>query len=287
MVKQTRRTESVMTAVRRAFALDAPRNNKEVKIEESVKLLDPDIEAMALSFHASIVEHDDKRDPEAKEAISTWEMKRVARELLLSVDDVLAAKNIFDRYDENHDGLLEIPEFEAAIMKLMDVPCLVPEQKLGYWWHKNTREGKNPEIDFPDFVRWISANGFHQDWLLRDSERCIRKYAKQYGVSAELVENVKHVFDTHDIHKCGMVSIAQFTTILRKAFRLQPDQELPASRVRYFWKEMTKDDSDTVMFHAFLVWWLKSVNQLGDLDLKPEMFYQQFRQVHSQQKMMD
>jgi len=191
---------------------------------------------------------------------------KLAYELNMSLDDVRLVKSIFDTYDDDGSGSLEPDEFEQLVTTLLEHNFTDGNEArdrakafAGWcWWETNGTDGDRPAtIGFHDFLKWYSSNGFKEDMLLSDTERHLRKLAKDNDISANYVDSIKHAFDSFDTDKSGAVDISEFRQVLHRVLRMPPHTELPWSRVQYFWSEIDADGSGTVVFEEFLQWYVK------------------------------
>eukprot|EP00811_Abedinium_folium_P005760 NODE_15300_length_1057_cov_10.812903.p1 GENE.NODE_15300_length_1057_cov_10.812903~~NODE_15300_length_1057_cov_10.812903.p1 ORF type:complete len:272 (+),score=61.60 NODE_15300_length_1057_cov_10.812903:93-818(+) len=208
--------------------------------------------------------------------ISIREISRLIRQLCMSVSEAMKVKELFDLHDGSGDGLLRLHEFEAAIIQLLKQQC--QEDNAGtaedYWWDSGRHE-----MTFADLLKWMSTNGFHEALLLTASQKQIRHFARAYNTSPDLVEKVQKIFDIYDADHSGSVTIDGFQKVLEMALNMAPKQKLPQSRVHFFWNEIDPDQSGTVTFEEFLVWWLKFGSGGGESWLQPELFYRQFKPI--------
>lgn len=220
------------------------------------------------------------------DTVNGWELHQIAQDLQMSVDDVLLVKSVFDSFDDNQSGTLDIDEFEMAVDKLLQLQLreqMVAKERVKsmcewYWWDGD-KDGSGT-IDFREFLRWYSSNGFNEDLLLTEQQRALRKIAKQHNVSADYVETIKRCFDSIDQDKSNEVDINEFKQILYKALKVPLNFELPASRVAYFWSEIDTDGSGQAGFEEFFSWWVKYFDASGGSRQMPfEAFYKQVRRI--------
>lgn len=216
-----------------------------------------------------------------------WELHQIALELSMSVDDVLLVKSVFDMFDDDKNGTLDIEEFELAVYKLLQLQLrdqMVPADRIKsmcewYWWDGDKDNYRT--IDFREFLRWYSSNGFNEDLLLTEQQRTLRKIAKHHKVSPDYVEHIKRCFDLIDTDHSNELNISEFKQVLYKALKVPMHLELPPSRVQYFWAEIDTDGSGQAGFEEFFAWWLKYFDHKpGARDEMPfESFYKQIRRV--------
>lgn len=224
----------------------------------------------------------------ATSSLDVWELRQAARELNMSIEDVRLVKYVFDSFDVDGSGTLDLDEFEQAVVKLLQLqlqePSLAPERAKAIcswcWWDA---DGDNSgSITFREFLKWYCSNGFKEDLLLTENEQWLRSMAKKYKVNPNYVETIKRCFDTYDTDHSGEVDVDEFKQVLYKALKIPTNLELPASRIAYFWGEVDGDGSGSVVFEEFLQWWLRyfdgvTSGQQGELPF--EGFYRQVRRL--------
>lgn len=226
--------------------------------------------------------------------LGRWELHQVARELQMSIDDVLLVKNVFDSFDEDRSGSLDITELGQAVTRLLQVqhrdPTLSTERVKAmcewYWWDGGKSKDDAGTISFMEFLKWYSSNGFSEDLLLTASERWLRGLAKKYGQTPEYVEVIKRCFDLYDEDGSGTVEFQEFRLILHKVLRVPSHLELPPSRIQYFWTEIDTDGSGSVEFEEFISWWLRYFDERDQhrsaVAMPFEVFYKQIRRMGPQ-----
>merc|ERR1719443_2673445 len=72
------------------------------------------------------------------QAVEGWQLFNISRDLNIAIDDVKSIKFIFDKYDTNGSGLLEIDEFEQVLHTLLDIKPKegVPKNLLESGWNE-------------------------------------------------------------------------------------------------------------------------------------------------------
>jgi len=207
------------------------------------------------------------------ETVCEWTVVRLARELNIPLEDVRLAKSFFDKIDCNHDGALDIEEFEQVALKyvrhqLGDVSKECVTALCSEHWDKGDRD-HDGFMSFCEFLLWYSANRFLDDFVVTPEARYCRHLAQKYKVSSKYVERFKQTFDHLDRDASGNIEIEEFKEILHKLWRIAPDMELPSSRVQYFWSEVDRDGNGTISFEEFLHWW---VGRGGNLTAYDEFY---------------
>eukprot|EP00439_Symbiodinium_sp_Y106_P037848 s5498_g4.t1 len=166
------------------------------------------------SQHSSEEAHSFARIISAEKASETrtfalWELYKLAREENLSVEEVVRMKQLFDDFDEDHGGTLDIGEFENVALQLLATQLGNTTQaqerarKLCEGNFKLMDSDGSGEVDFHEFLRWYSSRCFSESLLLSDSEREIRELAKTYGLDVHIVDKVKEYFDAADTNGSG------------------------------------------------------------------------------------
>lgn len=181
---------------------------------------------------------------------------RLAASYNLDPMQVMEARNIFDSYDTDQQGALDDQEFQSMLWSVLkerypdiqDVPedlfCRVDESRDG-------------QVDFEEFLQWITTQSFREELLLPVEQQWIRQVARTFEMPIPEVEAVKRTFDHFDSDKSGSIDYAEFMMILSQLLRTPKHTELPANRVHAFWREIDTDGSGTVDFEEFLPWYLR------------------------------
>jgi len=232
---------------------------------------------------------DEKTKELVADTVEQWNIYQIARDLSMSVDDCLLVKSVFDSFDTDVSGALDHEEFEQAVLKLLQLQLRdssvsierVRSMSEWYWWDGDS--DNSGSIDFKEFLKWYSSNGFHEDLLLTENQREMRRIAKHHGVNPDYVDTIKRYFDAYDSDKSGEVDQDEFRQVLHKALKMPGNLELPPSRVQYFWSEIDRDGSGKVIFEEFLDWWLKHFDASSSCKQKQQLpfedFYKQVRRM--------
>lgn len=223
------------------------------------------------------------------DAMQGWELVQLASQLQMSVDDVLLLKSVFDNYDSEQSGTLDNEEFEAAVVKILQLQLhddTISRERIKSmsdwcWW--DGEKHASGRIDFREFSSWFASNGFSEDLLLSEDKRKLRQMAKRYNVAPDYVENVKKNFDICDRDQSGEVEPEEFREIVFRCMKVPPalQCEIPQSRVQSFWSEIDTDGSGKITFSEFFAWWLRYYEkaETSVADMPFETFYKRVRRV--------
>lgn len=225
-------------------------------------------------------------------AIPLWQLHKLARDMNMSLEKVVEAKEIFDAHDEDRSGRLSFEEITRVIETLMErqvsdnatvqqrIQSGQSKQLLNQWLRYVPQD--NLDLDFEDFLLWYSCTGFMTDLLVDEKEKRIRTLAKVNGLDAMCMDRVRRSFTSFDLDRSGEVDEEEFENVLREVMNIPPHLQIPPSRIRFFWKEIDEDDSGKASFHEFLNFWLcrfgKSAGHKGQL-LSIEDYYRSTRRM--------
>jgi len=220
----------------------------------------------------------------------TMEFLLIARDMSMSVDDVLMLKKTFDSFDVKEDGKLDLPEFVAAVKELLKMHVqgepnhdrILSMCSLAFSDKDDLfgDEDGSGYIDFREFVQWYFAHGFSEELLVVSEDAVsVRKLSRTYHVSIEYVENIKKFFDECDDDKTGELVMSEFQTVLQKCLHVPSGCDISPNRVQYFWSQIDTDSSGSITFGEFLAWWLKYFDESQQSDLPFESFYGQIRRM--------
>jgi len=199
-----------------------------------------------------------------------WELHKLAREENMAVEEVVRMKGIFDSFDEDRTGTLDIGEFENVAMRLLSTQLENTNQvqerarTLCERSFAMMDADGSGEVDFQEFLRWYSSRCFSESLLLSDTEREIRSMAKSYGLDVQTVDKVKEYFDAADTDGSGHIQYPEFCEVLPKLLKIPAGMELPENRYKYFWREADLNHDHNMVFQEFLQWWLKHVTMETD-----------------------
>lgn len=194
--------------------------------------------------------------------ISVAELRKLAFAKGMSMDDVYLVREVFESYDQDRSGSLDIKEFDQAVSKLLlmqlgEEASLERIESLTSWHWWDSDVDKTGAISFKEFLNWYASNGFNQEMLTSENHKEIRKMAQQHDIKEETVETIKKIFDSCDEDGSGEVGPDEFKHILHKCLKVPQGGWVPPSRVQYFWSQIDLDGSGEISFPEFFRWWLR------------------------------
>ncbi|CAE7822433.1 unnamed protein product [Symbiodinium sp. CCMP2592] len=91
---------------------------------------------------------------------STKNVRDVARTLGINLLDIERYKRVFDSYDKNKSGVIEMAEFRLMVNRLLKVPAghHLPASVVKSFWNMADSDG-NGHIDFPEFCEFYLTLG--------------------------------------------------------------------------------------------------------------------------------
>jgi len=221
-----------------------------------------------------------------QESEACWgklQFRRVSRDLGCPLDTSKDARGLFDlytNYDQTRDldyrqfGEVVVHILESTGQKLSEEDM---KTKIEVSWREADRN-YNGKVDFDEFAIWYSSWGFQQELLLSPQQILSRDFAKKYDLSIPDVDSVQAKFHLFDEDGSGVIEFHEFEKLLYKLMKVPRGQELPANRLKHFWKEIDTDGSGGVDFEEFLQWYMKYFDMRGNSAFSPiEQLYQSVR----------
>jgi len=209
------------------------------------------------------------------------ELGPIARQLEIPMEDVLLARSVFNQFNQDGSGSLQVAAFEAAALELLRVQGW-PEGTIA----EHLREvgaqlrdlASGSSLDLQGFLKWY-CRGLNEGLRFTDGQR-LAELASQHGVSEDYVCDLKRCFDTCSADRPGYIGLGEFAQLLQRALRVPPHLEFPLSRARLFWTELCGGSSQRIRFEAFLRWWVRYFQEdmLGG-EAPFEAFYGQVRRI--------
>mmetsp|Transcript_5897 Transcript_5897/g.9476 ORF Transcript_5897/g.9476 Transcript_5897/m.9476 type:complete len:331 (-) Transcript_5897:78-1070(-) len=134
-------------------------------------------------------------------------------------------------------------------------------------------------MDVMEFANWFSLVAFREELMLTQEQCVYRKYAREFGVSIDVVDDTRQFFrmfdDTEDD---GNIDYDTFKKVVHKLMKIPANCTLPESRLSYFWSEIEQDDQGEVQFGHFLAWWLKYFDG-NEKEMPFETYYKHVRRL--------
>eukprot|EP00930_Biecheleria_cincta_P047127 TRINITY_DN32610_c0_g1_i1.p1 TRINITY_DN32610_c0_g1~~TRINITY_DN32610_c0_g1_i1.p1 ORF type:complete len:548 (-),score=112.24 TRINITY_DN32610_c0_g1_i1:39-1682(-) len=140
---------------------------------------------------------------------------------------------------------------------------------------------RSRSIKFLEFALWYARHGFMENVLLTNAQREVRTLARKYGLPIIEVEQYKKTFDRVDEDKSGSIEEVEFNKCLDQLIKVPAHCELPASRVKQFWKEADVNQDGSVNFEEFLVFYNRyfRITKNGSATCPFEEYYRGIRRV--------
>jgi len=223
------------------------------------------------------LEHPDQYGRGRKE-MTVFEAHELASRFNLPSGHVTQAWKLFKRYDRHERGLLGVFEYQMLLRAVLrerypsarDVPRELFE-----------RLSEDEEVDFTEFLTWITRNSFSEYLLLTPGQREIRSIARKFNRPVHEVESIKHQFDRFDGNGSGSIEYREFAELLSLLLGVTDASTLAESRIRSFWRELDDNGSGEIDFSAFIPWYITyfdvARSQQGSSPL--EEFYRKIRPV--------
>jgi len=200
---------------------------------------------------------------------------------------VSQAHDLFSQYAEpqdlgfsSHDALVEGKLGHDSFRKILcnlteiNVPEELPKSLL-HGVFGATSKNIDEEIDFTEFLLWFSRHGFSEMILCSKKQREIRELARKHGLTVPEIDVYKKAFDSFDGDGSGHIEIGEFEHLLHQLMKLPVHTQIPPKRLRQFWAETDIDQSGSICFEEFVVFYRK---YFGRNSHEPaEAFYRSIR----------
>mmetsp|Transcript_75886 Transcript_75886/g.230026 ORF Transcript_75886/g.230026 Transcript_75886/m.230026 type:complete len:292 (-) Transcript_75886:16-891(-) len=209
------------------------------------------------------------------------ELQPLARQLQMPIQEVLLARAIFLRYEQDCCGYMDIADFHDAAVDVLRSENKYDEvvvQRLQAVSAQQQNRECISEISLQEFITWYSV-GLNEGLVLTENWR-LRELARKHGVSADSVIHLKQCFDASSTDRCGSLVLSEFPQLMQRALKVPANQEFPQSRARSFWTEMGLATAGRLAFDDFVAWWVRYFRDVGPGDEALfEAFYGQVRRI--------
>lgn len=205
---------------------------------------------------------DEKNDDDdnSERELTHFQAFDLAQQLCLPMGQVTDAWRQFKRYDSRNRGRLSLSEFQLLIRSTLrdryPRACDIPRELL----RRRPGDGKDVDIDFPEFLTWLSQHAFSEALLITPEKQLLRAKARELEVSIPLVENIRELFDEFDSDSDGVIEYREFCSLFSK---LMACQSIPDSRILTFWMQIQGSSSGNCCFDVFLSWYLRFFDSTG------------------------
>merc|ERR1712003_21752 len=86
-------------------------------------------------------------------------------------------------------------------------------------------------------------------------EREIRKVAREQNIPILDVERIRKMFEEFDVDGSDEIEEAEFRHILYRLWNVKDVSDVPVKRLHRLWRELDTDNSGSIGFTEFLVWY--------------------------------
>ncbi|CAJ1409243.1 unnamed protein product [Effrenium voratum] len=182
------------------------------------------------------------------------------------VKDQGELKRIFDFYDKDGSGLIDVEEFIPLLNRVLKQP--EPMNKTEVWkiWDDIDQDGSG-QISFEEFQGWY-CGAFHLDgnpdrteFITQNDvpahEAMIRNIAKKLGLDFFKVDSLWTRFCHADLDANGCLDYSEFACLIQRELAPSGNPVVPDKVVQKFWIEIDADKSGVVSFGEFAAWYMK------------------------------
>jgi len=212
------------------------------------------------------------------------DVAQVSKDLNCPLDTTKDAKSLFDRYanSDGRQGSLDRQKFGEIVEQILkttgqQLSEADMKKKVEVSWREADRNYSG-KLDWDEFAIWYSSWGFQQELLLSPKKIRNRNFAKKYKLSVVDADAVRAKFLSFDEDGSGTIEFPEFQKLLSKLMKIPRGQELPANKIKHFWREIDIDGSGDVCFDEFLQWYIKYFDMNGNSEISPiEQLYKSVR----------
>jgi len=183
----------------------------------------------------------------------------LAKKYTVPIEEVKQKHMEFLKLDADNTGELSRPEFEEAIREHCKIPegQEIPEHLVSSFWEGVDKDGDG-SLDFEEYLFWVMSHEYTSDWVVLDeTERALRSVAHRYSFDLVDVERVRRVFDFFDKDKSGFIDQGEFRECVCKLLGAKQISDVPANKLKRYWREVDTDCSGSVSLEEFVVWYMR------------------------------
>lgn len=178
-------------------------------------------------------------------------------------------------HDSSGEGKLGLDGFSQILCDLtgIDNPEELPQHLLQRFPCATNQADQ--VIGFNDFLLWFCRYGFSETILCPKKQRDLRDLARKHGLTVPEIELYKSSFDSFDEDCSGEIEFDEFEKLLRALMKFPSHIQFPPQRLRQFWFEMDVDQSGSIGFEEFVIFYNKYFGRGSDEPA--ESFYRSVR----------
>jgi len=181
--------------------------------------------------------------------ISYGEALSLSIDLDIPIERVARASLIFARHDRRN-----IPDDQAeAICREMHKVLYTGATKMPQHLISSCVSGLSGRARFRDTLKAMSQHCGPASFVPSEAQRT-RDLARQWGVTAAEVEDLKDTFERFDTNRTGHLDFNQFKSLLHLLMKVPTTVEIPDARALKYWKEIESSNQGKIGFEGFFSW---------------------------------
>eukprot|EP00930_Biecheleria_cincta_P071290 TRINITY_DN58803_c0_g1_i1.p1 TRINITY_DN58803_c0_g1~~TRINITY_DN58803_c0_g1_i1.p1 ORF type:complete len:356 (-),score=52.99 TRINITY_DN58803_c0_g1_i1:3-1070(-) len=165
----------------------------------------------------------------------------------------------FQGMDANGDGVLSFEEFEVAVQKRYNLADQEDAEglDLAKQWKMGDRVGSN-SVTFEGFLLWNFGSHFTEQLAITDdTDRKLRKLARELEISYEEIDRIKRSFEKFDTDNSGFIDKVEFKTVVLDMFGARSSGDFLQKRLQLCWEEADMYKTGEIDLEAFVRWYVK------------------------------
>lgn len=162
----------------------------------------------------------------------------------------------FQSIDVNGDGVLSFNEFKVAVQKRYNLAGEETAEglDLARQWKMGDTDGSN-SVGFEEFLLWnFSSNFTEQLAITDDTDRKLRKLARELGITYPYIDRIKRSFEKFDADNSGFIDKDEFKTVVLDMYGAQSSS---VKRLQICWEEADMHKTGEIDVEAFVRWYVK------------------------------